>query len=82
MTTYLDSATDLQGQWWYVNDRVRHTIPGVRSDAGRIVEIPARVVVRVVVAFDDGGRAPCYCSELTLIRRRTADEVPYAALEG
>jgi hypothetical protein len=81
-TPYLDSCTDLQGRTWYVNDRILHRIPGVRSDAGKVAEIYCPIsAVRVRVVFDDGGSAPCYLSECVLVRRRTADEVPYAAGE-
>lgn len=83
MSTYLDSCTDLQGRTWHVNDRILHRIPGVRSDAGKVIEIFSPIAaVRVRVAFDDGGIAPCYLSECTLLRRRTEDEIPYCATEG
>jgi len=80
MIPFVDSITDLQGKVWRVNDRVLHTIPGVRTDLGRISELCTRV--RAVVTFEDGGRVPIYFSELALISRRTRDEIPYAAGEG
>lgn len=79
---YVDSTIDLQGRQWFVNDRVVHRIPGVRSDAGKICELFPGAMVRCMILFDDGGRVACYFSELALLRRRTADEIPYAALEA
>lgn len=80
-TAYVDTTTDLAGRRWYVNDRVLHTIPGVRSDLGRITGLYAGAVVRCQVTFEDGGQAPIYFSELALVGRRTADDVPFAAAE-
>lgn len=80
MAPFIDSITDLQGKIWRVNDRVLHTIPGVRSDVGRISELLTRV--RATVTFEDGGRCAIYFSELVLVSRRTKDEIPYAAGEG
>jgi hypothetical protein len=82
-TTYHDRCTDLQGRTWQINDRILHRIPGVRSDVGKVTEIYCQIgAVRVRVTFDDGGMAPVYLSECTLIRRRTDDEIPYCAMEG
>lgn len=79
---YVDSCTDLQGRTWYVNDRILHRIPGVRSDAGKVAELfSGSASYRAIVQFDDGGRVAVYLSECVLIRRRTADEIPYAALD-
>jgi hypothetical protein len=80
--TYIDTMIDLSSRRWYVNDRVLHTIPGVRSDLGKIAEL-YHGGVRALIVFDvDGGRAPCYFSELALVSRRTSEDVPYAALEA
>jgi hypothetical protein len=81
-TAYVDTAIDLAGRRWYVNDRVLHTIPGVRSDVGRITELYAGAVVRCRVTFDDGASAPIYFSELALVGRRTLDDAPFAAAES
>lgn len=81
-STYVDSCTDLQGRTWYVNDRILHRIPGVRSDAGRIAELfTGTAAYRAIVVFDDGGVTSVYISECALIRRRTADEIPYCSEE-
>ncbi len=87
MIPYIDTTVDLQDRRWYVNDRVAHTIPGVRTDAGKIAELFTATPgglgrVRCIVQFDDGGRCPIYFSELVLLRRRLEDEIPCAALEG
>lgn len=79
-TPFIDTAIDLAGRRWYANDRVLHTMPG-RSDAGRITGLYAGAVVRCQVTFDDGGTAPVYFSELVLISRRTADDMPCAAAD-
>lgn len=81
-TAYVDTTIDLAGRRWFVNDRVLHTIPGVRSDLGRISELYSGAVVRCRVTFDDGGMAPIYFSELALVGRRSALDVPYAAAEA
>jgi hypothetical protein len=81
-TAYVDTVIDLTGRRWYVNDRVLHTMPGIRSDLGRISRLSAGAVVRCVVTFDaDQMSAPVYFSELALVGRRTAEEMPCAASE-
>ena len=81
MSTYLDHCTDLQGRIWHINDRILHVIQGARSDAGKVALIYSPLcAVRVLIAFDDGGLYPAYLSECSLLRRRTKDEIPYAAL--
>lgn len=82
-TAYVDTVIDLAGRRWYINDRVVHTIPGVRSDLGRISQLFNGAVVRCVVTFDaDQLSAPVYFSELTPAGRRPADDMPYAALDA
>ena len=81
-SAYIDTTIDLAGRRWFVNDRVLHSIPGVRSDLGRISELYSGAVVRCRVTFDDGGMAPIYFSELALVGRRTVNDVPFAAAES
>jgi hypothetical protein len=78
---YIDQLTDVRGQVWRVNDRILHVIPGVRSDAGKIIEVYA-VGSAVRVALDSGGQYFAWTSDLQLVRRRTEEEIPMCAKGG
>ena len=82
MTTFIDTLQDRHGNTWQVNDRALYRIPGVRTDACRIMQLipftsdPVHIAA-IRVEFDDLGGFPTVEPEsLELIRRRTADEKP------
>lgn len=75
--TYIDKTTDLNGNDWFINDVVEHKTACMNM-VGKIaiIDAPRSDAVRV----DFGVMiAPVWLSELTLVRRRTADEIPFAA---
>jgi hypothetical protein len=71
---YVDYIDDEQGHRFYVNDRVRVTVPGVRSDNAWIIAILSPGLVRV--ELQTGGLMNARVADLDLLRRRTDDEVP------